>query len=107
MSALKFVMIVYIQGCGRSFGINVVGTSRTDHISAIAKYYLPCVCDIALVYQGRRLRDGIELRHYGVQDESTFWVELRYQRSSVHDEAHDAFYGSMCQQAFYALHNEM
>ena len=98
-------MRVYIKGPRQSFFIHVVATSQIKHIRAVAKYYLACLCDIALVHQGRRLRDGTELQHYGVQDESTFLVELCYQRSSVHNEARDPFYSSLCQQAFYALPN--
>ena len=96
-------MYVNFQGCGKGFEIDVLGTSLIKHIRAVVRYYLEVRCDIALFHQGRRLWDGPELQHYGVRDGTTLWVELLYLSSSHHDEARDAFYGSICQQACFAL----
>jgi hypothetical protein len=100
-------MIVCFQGHGPSFSIPVVATSRIKDIRAIARYYLRVSCGLSLLYRGRYLRDGLEvpheLRHYDVQDKSTLIVELHFLSTSVPDEAHDAFYCSLCQQACCAF----
>jgi hypothetical protein len=96
-------MRVNFKGYGKGFEIDVQKTSPIKDIRAVVRYYLGCTCDIALIYQGRPLRNGPELRDYGVLDGSTLCVELRYLSSSHHDEARDAFYGSMCQQACFVL----
>lgn len=96
-------MIVYIVGYGPSFWIPVTRTSQIKHIRAVIKYYLRVLCDIALFYHGRSLYDGFEMHHFDIQDESTLYVELRFQTTSVLDDAHDAFYGSLRQQACHAF----
>jgi len=96
-------MKINFEGYRKGFEFDVQKTSHIKHVRAVVRYYLGVRCDIALVYQGRHLRDGPDLQDYGIQDGSTLWVELRYLSSSVHDKAHDVFYGSLCQQACFAF----
>jgi len=96
-------MKINFEGYRKGFEFDVQGTSLIKHVRAVARYYLGVRCDIALVYQGRHLRDGPDLQDYGIQDGSTLLVELRYLSSSVHDEARDPFYGSMGQQACFSF----
>jgi len=96
-------MKINLQGYRKGFELDVQETSLIMHVRAVVRCYLGVRCDIALVYQGRHLRDDPELQDYGIQDGTTLLVELRYLSSSVHDKAHDVFYGSLCQQACFAF----
>lgn len=76
-------MIINIQGGKDRFTISVRETTRIKDIRAIIKYLLSCRCDIALVFQGRYLRNGLELRDYGIANESTVQMEYKCKPESV------------------------
>jgi len=74
-------MKINLQGYRKGFELDVQETSLIMHVRAVVRYYLGVRCNIALVYQGRYLRDGPDLHDYGIQDGSTLLVELRYLNS--------------------------
>lgn len=68
-------MFINIHGGKDRFTISVLETTRIKDIRAVIRYLLSCRCDIALVFQGNYLRDGLELRDYGIPNESTVQME--------------------------------
>lgn len=76
-------MFIKINGEGVCFPISVQETTLIKDVRAVTKYLMSCSCDIALVFQGRYLRDGLELCDYGIPNESTVQMEYKYKTESV------------------------
>lgn len=76
-------MFINIQGGKDRFPISVQETTRIKDIRAVIRYLMSCRCDVALVFQGRYLRDGLELCDYGIPNDGTVQMEYKYMTESV------------------------